>query len=303
MPEETRPPATPDYAAALSGLAHRRREGAVLAVSGPDREPFLQGQLTQDVRGLLPGSSRRAAGLTPRGKLLYFGWLAAAPDRLLLVLTGGPAEAVRAHLQRYAVFQKVSVENVSSDYVLFALHGPRAPAAAVPAGAILLGREGEIAVGVLLPSAAAPDFEATLRAAGSAPLSEAAAEALRIEAGRPRFGRDADETNLPDEVGLAEAISTTKGCYVGQEVVARLRTYGKVSRRLVGFRLGGGARAGSAFEDPEKPSRELARVTSAALSPRFGAIGIGMAARDVAEGRALEAPDGGGAVVVPLPFA
>ncbi|MGE5413845.1 MAG: YgfZ/GcvT domain-containing protein [Syntrophomonadaceae bacterium] len=303
MPEDTRAPGRPDYGAALSGLAHRRREGSVLAVSGPDREAFLQGQLTQDVRGLTPGSARHAAGLTPKGRLLYFGWVAAEPDRLLLVLPGVPAEPVRAHLLRYAVFQKVSVADVSADHVLFALYGPRAASAAVPRGAILLGREGEIAVGVLLAPDAAAAFEDGLRGAGSVSLSDAAAEALRIEAGRPRFGRDADETNLPDEVGLADTISTTKGCYVGQEVVARLRTYGRVSRRLVGFRLGGGASVETAFPDPEKPAHELARVTSAVASPRFGPIGIGMASRDVAEGRQLETPDGATASVVPLPFA
>ena len=101
---------------------------------------------------------------------------------------------------------------------------------------------------------------------------------------------------------LSDAISTTKGCYVGQEVVARLRTYGRVSRRLAGFRLEGGAGAGAVFLDPEKPARELARVTSAADSPRFGPIGIGMASRDVPEGGALSGPGGIAARVVALPF-
>ena len=115
---------------------------------------------------------------------------------------------------------------------------------------------------------------------------------------------DATEANVPDEVHLQAAISTTKGCYVGQEIVARLRTYGRVSRRLVGFRFSQRPlEPGTVFPDPEKPGRELGHVTSAAVSPRFGPIGLGFAARDVAEGAALATPGGGATTVVRLPFA
>ncbi len=299
------PPASPpDYAAALTSLAHRGREAAVVAVEGPDREAFLQGQITQDVRGLAPGAARRAAGLSPRGKLLYFGWLAAESDRLLLVLPGGRLETVLAHLAKYAVFQKVAVRDATPDFALFALYGPAAGAFAPAPGAVRLAAEGEIAASVLAPARERNSLESLLARAGSAALSPSSSEILRVEAGRPRFGLDADESNLPAEIGLDDAISTTKGCYVGQEIVARMRTYGRPSRRLVGFRFEGApASAGTTFPDPARPDHELGRVTSSALSPRFGAIGLGFAARDVPDGAALGGAGGAAAVVTPLPFA
>lgn len=299
----TRPDAPPDYAAARARLAHRFRQAAVVAVAGPDRAPFLQGQLTQDVRGLENGTARRAAGLTPKGKLLYFGWLVAEPERLLLLLPAQHSAPVLSHLARYAVFQKVSLGDATPNFDLVGLYGPRAAGLALPDGALRLPAEGEMAASVLAPAAARGELESALAGAGSEAPSEASCEALRIEAGRPRFGVDADEENLPDEVGLRDAVSTTKGCYVGQEIVARLRTYGNVSRRLVGFRFPAEILpAGTAFPDPEKPGRQLGRVTSCALSPRFGPIGLGFAARDVAEGATLHGPAGLYAVVAPLPF-
>jgi folate-binding protein YgfZ len=282
-------------------LAHRRRSFAVLAVAGADREAFLQGQLTQDARGLREGEARLMAGLTPKGKLLYFGWLFGERERALLLVPESTRESARAHLARFAVLQKVSVEDATESYAVWGLYGP-ASGDSDAAGARALPADGEMSGGLLSPAGEAARIEAALAAAGSRELPPAEAEVLRIEAGRPRFGVDADGSNLPDEVGLGAAISATKGCYVGQEVVARLRTYGRVSRRLVGFRLEGGAAAGSVFPDPEKPSHELARITSAAVSPRFGAIGLGVAAREVEEGRSLAGPGGIAARVVPLPF-
>jgi folate-binding protein YgfZ len=152
--------------------------------------------------------------------------------------------------------------------------------------------------------------ERALAAAGSAALPEPEAEALRIEAGRPAFGRDIGPENLPDEAGLADAISATKGCYVGQEIVARRRTYGRMNRRLVGYRFPDGLVAPDAVLSrpdvpPERDRTEAGRVTSAAVSSRFGPIGLGFAFHDVPLGARLvtrEAPRRA-AVVSPLPFA
>ena len=90
---------------------------------------------------------------------------------------------------------------------------------------------------LLVPVGIQDEVERLFEDAGSLDVPEDVAEILRLEAARPRFGFDMDATHLPDEVGLAAAISTTKGCYVGQEVVARLRTYGRVNKRLVRFRF------------------------------------------------------------------
>jgi tRNA-modifying protein YgfZ len=286
-------------------LGHRAREAAVLSVEGPDRESFLQGQLTQDVRGLAGLPPRPFAGLTPKGKLLYVGRVVALPDRLLLILEG-PGATATAHLARFAAFQNVTVRDATAEFVLRTLYGPGSDAVAAPDGAVRLPPLAETSGEILAPAASREALDAALAAAGSQPLSLEDAETLRVEAGRALFGRDADESCLPDEVGMQPAIAPDKGCYVGQEVVARLRHHGKLARRLVGFRFPSRLLpAGTAFEDPEKPGRTLATITSSVLSPRFGPIGLGLASRDVPEGAALTAPGAPErvAVVVGLPFA
>lgn len=274
-----------------------------MAVEGPDREAFLQGQLTQDVRGLSPGESRLAAGLTPKGKVLYFGRLLGAGERILLLLPRDAVPGVLAHLSKYAAFQKVGVRDASGDFVLADLYGPAAAALPLPADSWRLPAWGELAGGILAPVAARPELEEVLTAAGSAPVPDEIAEALRIEAGRPRLGADATEANLPDEVGLEDAISRTKGCYVGQEIVARRKTYGKPTRRLVGLRFEGGLlAAGTELAAASRPDRPVASVTSAAVSARLGPIGLGIASYDAPDGARLSSPSGGSAVVEPLPF-
>jgi folate-binding protein YgfZ len=297
------PDGAPDYLAAKRDLAHRYRDSGIVSVEGLDRVAFLQGQLTQDVGGLSAFEARLAAGLTPTGKLLYFGRVLALPDRLLLLLPSPALVVAVPHLSKYAVFQKVSVRDVSADHLRLALYGPRAGSVALPEGAVRLPPDRDIAAEVLAPATARPAVDAALLASASVLLRPASADVLRVEAGRPRFGQDADSTNLPDEVGLADAISATKGCYVGQEVVARLRTYGQVARRLVGFLFPDAwLPAGTVFPDPDRPGRTLGRVTSSVESPRFGAIGLGLVARGVPEAARLAAA-GGLAIVTGLPFA
>jgi folate-binding protein YgfZ len=300
------PDEAPDYVAAAADLAHRYRDAGIVAVEGPDRVAFLQGQLTQDVKTLGVHQARAAAGLTPTGKLLYFGRVVALPDRLLLLVPASAVSIVLPHLSKYAAFQKVSVRDATADYLRLALYGPRASATEAPEGAMRLPGEYEIAAEILAPASARSDLDELLARSGSHPLGHDAAEALRVEAGRPRFGQDADASNLPDEVGLSAAISTTKGCYVGQEVVARLRTYGRLARRLTGFRfLDRPLSEGTLFPDPRRSESALGRVTSSVVSPRQGAIGLGFVVREVADADVLTVPGepGGSARVTPLPFA
>lgn len=304
-------PTSAQYRAAREALGHRLRAAAILDVEGPDREGFLQGQLTQEVRRLASGEARSAAALTPRGKLLFFGRLVGLPDRLRLLLPSASRETALAHLSKYAAFQKVTVADRSDDILRFGLYGPagnelqpRLPEA------LLLPGESEFSAELLIPRARLAELESALSSSGSIPVGEEVAEILRVEAGRPRFGRDADQTNLADEAGLQQAISTTKGCFVGQEIVARLRTYGRLNRRLVGYRFSGEIPAGATLRRPEAPAgeherTEAGRVTSAVLSPSFGPIGLGFAFHDVpVGGRLVSAADPGrAAIVTELPFA
>ena len=277
-------------------------------VEGPDRVPFLQGQLTQDVKAMRPGETRAAAGLTPKGKLLFVARLHALPDRLRLLLRPASGESVLTHLRKYAAFQKVTVSDSSDAFLRVGLYGA-ASAEDLPEGATVLPGEGEFVGEILAPATARDELGAWLSARSLRPISEEEAEVRRVEAGRARFGQDATESNLPDEVGLDEAISMTKGCYVGQEIVARMRTYGRANRRLVGFRFPEGAiSAGSLLMLPEEsePGKiEQGRVTSSVLSPRFGAIGLGYAFREVPPGGRLicVADPSRGAIVADLPFA
>jgi folate-binding protein YgfZ len=195
------------------------------------------------------------------------------------------------HLKKYAVFSKVAIEDRSQQFTRVGLYGPKRTTLAFPESSLVLPGEGEFSAEVVLPAHDLSDLERVLSAAGSREIAEETAEVLRIEAGRPRFGADMDSTNLPDEVGMNDAISTTKGCYVGQEVVARLRTYGRVNRRLVRFRFPEGPIAvGEVLRRPDDEAVSAVdpgRVTSSAVSPGSGPIGLGYAFRDVPEGARL----------------
>ncbi len=311
MTRESRVEGFADYRVAKETLAHRVRPAAIFDVEGNDRVAFLQGQLTQDVTRLASGQALPAAGLTPRGKLLFIARLVALPDRLRLLLSASLRLRVLAHLKKYAAFQKVAVTDRSDEIVRIGVYGrPRSSLSKPPVSStLLLSGDGEFSAEILAPTAGRGPIQEWLATLGSTAVSEVTAEVLRVEAGRPRFGQDADESHLADEVGLDPAISTTKGCYVGQEIVARMRTYGRVNRRLVGFRFPDGLLpAGSALKRPEEAEAgkiEQGRVTSAVFSPDFGPIGLGYAFREVPVGGRLvgiENP-GSGAVVTELPFA
>lgn len=214
-------------------------------------------------------------------------------------------------MSKYAVFQKVGIEDRSDDFARIALYGEGATLPPLDSEeSLLLPGESESSGDALVPAGVLETAIRALENAGARELAEEDAEALRIEAGRPEWGRDVDATNFVDEAGLADAVSTTKGCYVGQEIVARLRTYGRVNRRLVGFLfpeglLPPGAPLGRPAE--AEPARvEAGRVTSSAVSRRLGAIGLGYAFHDVAIGDRLVASPGeagASAIVAALPLA
>ena len=153
---------------------------------------------------------------------------------------------------------------------------------------------------LFVPPAGFAAARAALLAAGAAEGSAAELEELRIEAGVPRPGRELTGDVLPAEARLERAVSETKGCYTGQEVVTRMRTRGRVGHLLVGLRFAGGLPAPGTELRAE--GRVVGSVTSAVVSPRLGAIGLGFVRSGAAEpGSALEA-GGSAARVAPLPF-
>ncbi len=297
----------PGYVAAREGIAHRIRMTAILDVVGEDRIAFLQGQLTQEMRDLPTRSARPFAGLTSKGKLLFVGRALGLPDRVRLLVPAVLLAPMLEHLRKYVLASRVAIEDRSADFVRLGLYGPQGPQLTLPGNVDRLPGEGEFAEEVVVPAAQEAAVGRLLAAAGSDPVGDETAEVLRVETGRPRFGVDMDSSNLPDEVAMSEAISTSKGCYVGQEVVARLRTYGRVNRRLVGFRFPEGAvDAGTTLRRTEEAvadtSRtEAGRVTSSVVSPVFGPIGLGYAFRDVEVGATLFPVYTGGCLVPPPP--
>jgi tRNA-modifying protein YgfZ len=148
----------------------------------------------------------------------------------------------------------------------------------------------------------AADVEGLRAALGVVDVHEAVAECLRVERGRPRYGVDLDETVIPQEAGLNDrAVSFTKGCYVGQETVARLHYRGKPNRHLRGLRLGSDAALTGA--ELTFDGRTVGRLGSVALSPRFGPIGLALVRREAPVGSVVAVGDGGAqAEVVELPF-
>jgi tRNA-modifying protein YgfZ len=172
------------------------------------------------------------------------------------------------------------------------------PGAGLPARAIRT----DVGIDLLCYAGDADALRAALEEAGAVPVSEAAAHCLRIEHGRPRYGVDLDETVIPQEAGLNErAVSFTKGCYVGQETVARLHYRGKPNRRLCGLRLSALAEPG---DELQFEGRAVGRVSSVAPSPRFGPIALGLVRREAPVGATVSVGAGGEvtAEVIELPF-
>lgn len=297
------------------GLLDRAGRG-MLVVSGAEAAEYLQGQLTNDVEALAPGDGLYAALLDRKGhmqadmRVLRPG---AEPDLWVDLEPEGIAAALR-HLQMYKVGREVEVRDASEEHVLVSLIGPRAVeiagSAALPENAcetVVVGGAECLAVGtgegidLFVPSSERDRAHDALLAAGAVEVSPEAAEIVRIERGRPRFGSEMGTETMPAEAGIVEsAVSFTKGCYIGQETVARLHYKGKPNRHLRGLKLSATAPAGAAVRLGEK---EVGKLGSAALSPALGTVGLAILRREAEPGATVAiGEDGVTAEVVALPF-
>jgi folate-binding protein YgfZ len=297
------------------GLLDRSERGKLL-VSGSEAAEYLQGQLTNDVEALEPGDGAYAALLDRKGhmqgdmRVLRPG---EGPD-LLLDTEPEALEAVRRHLAMYKIGREVDVVDVSTERAILSLIGPRAVeiagSAALPehaceevtiAGTQVLAVGTDAGVDLICAAEAQGRVTEALLAAGAAEVSPEAAEILRIEAGRPRFGAEMGTETMPAEASIVEqAVSFTKGCYIGQETVARLHYKGKPNRHLRGLKLSGNAPAGDPIRLGEK---EVGRLGGAGVSPAFGPIGLAILRREAEPGATVAVgEDGVTAEVVALPF-
>ncbi len=295
-----------------AGVVDRSERGK-LALTGPDAKTFLQGQVTNDVEGLEPGRGCYAAFLTHKGKMLGDLRVLDFGDELLLDTERSALQELFNMIRRFKVGSEVELHKRTLEMGLLSLVGPEARRVA---GADRLGSAEhdnvraeiggrpvvlvatDLGVDVLTQAA---DTDA-VRAALEAPdVPEAVAEIVRVESGRPRYGIDVDDGVIPQEAGLNDrAVSFTKGCYVGQETVARLFYRGKPNRHLRGLRLTADAVPGEELRLGEKVVGKLASVV---VSPTHGPIALALVRREAEPGTTVAVgADGAPAEVVALPF-
>lgn len=281
--------------AAVADLSARSR----LRLLGADRQKFLNGQVTNNVKDLKPGEGCYAALVSAKARIQSDLNIHVLADAVLLDFEPGYSAAVAERLEKYIIADDVQVEDAGPLLGLLSVQGPKAGAAVEqldPALAAVskpmsharasggdfgglcamnVPRTGAAGFDLFVPAPAlesvAERLLAATRALGGRPCGWQALEAARIEAGIPRFGADMDETNLAPEAGIERrAISYTKGCYIGQEVISRIRTYGQVARTLRGLRLSDSLRAPPRKGDKLlHENKEIGYVTSALVSPLF----------------------------------
>jgi folate-binding protein YgfZ len=306
---------------ASCGLLDRSERGK-LALSGGGAVEFLNGQVTNELSDLEPGRGRYAAHLTHKGKMLGDVRILAvdSPEdgslELLLDTERVALQGLFDMIRRFKIGYEVELHKRTVERGMLSLIGPRADeilgeerpgagehenTAVEIDGVGALAVRTDVGIDLICQSDETQVLSDALQARGAQPVAEEAAECLRIERGRPRYGIDLDDSVIPQEAGLNErAVSFTKGCYVGQETVARLFYKGKPNRHLRGLLLSAPAVTGDELMLGE---RVVGRIGSTAVSPRLGPIALALVRREAEPGASLAVGDGGvGAEVVELPF-
>src|SRR5687768_3532043 len=293
------------------------REGAAIgaisarlqiAVAGTDRASFLQGLLTNDIQALTPGTGCYAAWLTPQGRMLTDMHVLESGGMILLDVPAATMAPTLERLEQFLFSEDVRIGSLADALTGVWVHGPQAAATiertldaargladwvnyqhtqlefgGEPVSVARIDQLGVSGYCIYVDRAREPQLASALQTAGAVAVSAEALELARIEAGYPLFGVDMTETTIPLEAGIeSRAISLTKGCYVGQEIIIRVlhRGGGRVARKLVGLRIDGPPveRGAKLFSG----DREIGEVTSIAQSPRLGTVALGYVHRDFA---------------------
>src|SRR5262245_53906221 len=273
------------YEAARRSLAFRRRhERGVIRATGADRLEWLNGLLTNDLKPLAGGGACYAAWLTPHGRMITDLIVVETGSETWLDVPATLASSLTTRLDGMIFAEDVRVADASRELTSVGLYGPGARSHFTPADAWSIARSDDGAIvwtrAMATGTAGAHAYLSPARAAGleeslahesGIPLDDQTATVLRVEAGVPAFLIDMGEDTIPLEAGLDHALSHTKGCYVGQEIIVRIRdrAQGRVARRLVGL-----------FPDTDVPptpgqgithdGRHAGRLTSAVMSPALG---------------------------------
>ena len=313
---ETLSPDATEYAAATGGVAvFDRSERGKLAVSGPQAAEFLDSILSNDIGAIGVGSGADAALLTHKGRMLAEVRVLRTDEELLLDTERVSLQALFDALQQFRVGYRAEVHKRTLEMGLLSVVGARAAQALGEPPleeehdhvVLELGGRSVRVVRTRLGFdllCGAEDLEAvrsSLIGGGALPIGELSWECLRVEAGIPVYGVELDEAAMPQEAGLHErAVSYSKGCYVGQETVARLYWKGKPNRLLRGLRFSEPVERGLVLLQNE---REVGAVASVVASPRLGLIGLALVRREAEPGDILAVADSGAsATVAELPF-
>ncbi|MCP4249705.1 MAG: aminomethyl transferase family protein [bacterium] len=293
-----------EYAAAVSGAGlYDARERGLIEVTGRDRADWLHNLVTNTVKDLPPGSGRYAFALNVKGRILFDCNLLVLEESVWLDLDGRTVAAAMTHFNKYTIMEDVGVTDRSDEFVRVALMGPKVADLADALGATEAPQMASLdsaqvsltnqtcrmvrhdAAGVLglelflERGDAVAGWQHLLEIGASVnltPIGRSAVQTLRIEAGIPAYGQDIDDTVLPAETRQIErGVSFTKGCYLGQEVVERMRSRGSLARQLVGLRFAG-ERVPPVPVALSVGDQESGRLTSACWSPALEAvIGLG----------------------------
>jgi folate-binding protein YgfZ len=294
-----------------------REERRLLACRGPDAVAYIHDQLTNDIESLEPGRGCYAALLDRKAHMQAdLRVLRVTDDELLLDCEQAGREALGVHLGMYRVGRNVEFESLEGQTVLSVIGpaagaatgiGPLAPEHAhrevTIGGAAARAVATDVGIDLICARADLDAIRSALADAGVEHVDPAAAEIVRVETGRPRFGADMTTATIPQEAGINErAVNFEKGCYIGQETVARLHYRGKPNRHLRGLRLAKPVEAGAVVRLGE---RELGRVGTAVLSPAHGPIALAILRKEAEPGATVEIEANGATVqagVVELPF-
>jgi len=282
---------TEGYAALRQGAAWLDLDsrGRIVA-RGRDRARLLHAVSSNEVKKMAAGDSCYAFLLNPQGRIQADIHLLCLADRFLIDTEAGLREKVRQHIRRYIIADQVELEDVTEQTASIGVEGPAAASLELPPGDRTVAPftvTGQPGFRIYCPAEGKTEIVAQLAGLGVVAASAEEARVVRIENGRPVYGEDIRDTTLPQESGQMQAVSFTKGCYLGQEIVERIRSRGNVHRHLRSLELDGPAPASGTKLMLD--GAEVGHITSAAELPLSGitrVFALGMI-RSEAEARNL----------------
>jgi len=305
-----------------AGLIDLSAQRGRIRVSGSEATMFLNGLITNDVKALAENRWMPAVFPTVQGRLIGAVRVIRGSEQSFLIDTETAShEAVLKTISRFTLAGDFKVSDITAETGLLTLQGQSAVEIlqqvfdasvsdvpengvgettweSVPVTIIRASHTAEDGFDIVIDSSRKAELQQALEAAGAQAVGEDTFEILRVEAGIARFGQDMDESNVIPETNLDDAISYTKGCYVGQEIIVRIKHRGHPAKKLTGLRFETDQQIEPGAIIRSKENQEIGRVTSAVISPRLGSIGLGYVRYEyLAEGTQVVVGDGIEAIV------